>query len=404
VSLAYTTISNQLPPVPALAGTFDGYKTNDVFGTSGYAYLASDTNAKEVVIVNLSNMTEAGHFDLPGAQNAKSLFIKDNVGYVVASNKLYLFSAAPVLGGSSQPAFGSVTLAGNGTSVYVVGTHAFVTIDSTSNQLQIIDVSNTNTPTVSSTLTLNGQNARDVYVSPAGTRAYVATGASATQPEFFLINTENLASPSVISTYDTNGMDPQAVDMVLSGNRAVIVGVGGEEYQVVTIAPEVTPTRCGGLNDDNGIYDIATVVEADGDAYAYVSSGNASRELEIFEGGPGSSYSLTGTYESAVVDTSFVTAFNHFLTDVTNSANTSLKYQIAVALPVAGSCSGANFQYVGPDGTNSSYFTGDSAIPFDSDGLAYENPGRCFRYKVFFTTTNTFESPLFNAITVNYSP
>ncbi len=406
VSLAYTTVSDAVPPVPTLAGTFDGYKTNDVFGTTGYGFLATDNNAKEVVIVNTSTMTQAGYFDIPGVASARSIYVKDSTGYVIAGNTLYLFSVAPVLGSSSQPSLGSVTLAGNGTSIYVVGTDAYVTIDATTNQLQIINVSNTSSPSVTSSLTLNALQGRDVYVYEDGQWAYVATATSASQAEFFVINVSNKASPISPSSYDTNGMDPQAVDVVLDNNVAIIVGVGGNEYQVARIDNKaVAPVACGSLNEDSGIYDIATVVEDDdNEAYAYISSGNSSSELKIIEGGPGGSYALTGTYTSAIVDIGSTTAFNRLTVDGVNTANTTLRYQVAAALPVAGSCAGATYAYVGPDGTASSYFTGEAAIPFNSDGSGYENPARCFRYQALFSTTNTFESPVFNSIIVNYSP
>src|SRR3990167_11174100 len=58
VSFARVDISNPPPPSSpsgTINGTFDGYKTNDVFGEENYAYIATDTNSKEIVIMDLNN-------------------------------------------------------------------------------------------------------------------------------------------------------------------------------------------------------------------------------------------------------------------------------------------------------------------------------------------------------------
>lgn len=404
VSAANVSVTDTIPPISTVVGTFDGFKTNDVFGTNTYGFLATDTNSKEVEIITLSTMTEAGYFDIPGANNANSIFVKDGVGYVVSGGTLYTFDATTMLGSSSQPQFGSFGLAGNGVSIYVVNGVAYVAIDSTSTQLQLVDVSNPSSMSGLGTIQVNGAAGRDVYVSEDGSRAYLVTAGDASKPEFFIINTENKSSISSISSYDTNGMDPKGVDIVLSGNRAVIVGVGGEEYQVVTITPETSIVRCGGLNDDTGIYDISTVVEPDTDAYAYINTGQSSSEMKIIEGGPGGTFAMSGTYESAVFDTGSLTAFNRlsFTGDV--PADTTLRFQIAGAPPVAGACDGGTYNFVGPDGTAGSYFTtSPSAIPFSGVVDSY-NPTRCFKYKVYLDTNNILFSPSLLDITVNYSP
>jgi prepilin-type N-terminal cleavage/methylation domain-containing protein len=402
VSLAYVTVSNSLPPVPALQGSFDGYKTNDIFGEPGYAYLGTDNNAKEVVIVNTATMQEVGYYNIPGPAQGHSVVVSGNVGYVIYNNMLYLFNTTSKIG--DRPQLGSIQLAGNATSVYVVGTTAYVSIDSTSNQLQIINVANPALPIIVASRTVNGLGGKDVYISPDERRAYLVTAASASHNEFFLINIENKAAPTVISSYDTTGMDPRAVEMVLSGNRAIIVGTGGEEYQVVNIAFEDNPVRCGGLNEDSGIYDIAAVVEPDGDAYAYITTGQSSSELKIIEGGPGNSFNVNGWYQSHFFDAGVTTAFNRFAVVTSLPEGTELRYRVAIADAVNDSCQGANYVFVGPDSTPDTFYTGNGAFPFDNDGVGYENPGRCFKYRAYFLTDDMLITPVLYEFTVNYSP
>jgi len=416
VSLAYVTSDNQNPPVTNVAGTIDGYKTNDVFGTNDYGFLATDTNDREVVIVDLNNidpntkvMNLLGYYDIPGNTDGTSLFISNNVGYVTASNNLYSFDVSNIIGSSSQNSLGSVALGGTALSVYVINNTAYVAVDSTSNQLKIIDVSSPNNMSVLASVTVNGAEGRDVYVSQDGNRAYLVTKSDAGKAEFFIINIENKSNPTIVSSYDTNGMDPKAVDVILSDHLAIVVGVGGEEYQVVTIAPETNLTRCGGMTGLGGVYDVATVVEADGDAYAYINTAQSDSELKVIEGGPGGApyitYETTGQYESAPFDANFTTAFNrlNFTADIPDE--TTLSFQVSGATPGTNGCNDASYHFAGPDGSDSSFFEENPiVIPFNDQTGEFNNPARCFKYKVFFTTDNILVTPMLKDVTVNYSP
>lgn len=401
-SLARVTVSNGTPPVTTAGGNFNGYKTNDIFGETGYAYLVTDTNNKELVIANTSSMTEVGSINLGDATNGQSIFVLNNVAYVTAGNTLYTVNVTTK---NNPQELTSIGLANTGNSVYVVGDYAYIATAGTTNQLQIFNISNPSSPSSVSSFTVNGQAGRDVYVSSDGNRAYLVTAASGSQSEFFLINIENKNSPSLISSYDTNGMDPYGVDMVLSGNRAVIVGTGGEEYQVVNIGIPTAPVRCNGIDitDSVGMYDIATVIEPDGDAYAYVVTGESAAELQVIEGGPGGTFSMNGTYESPIFDAATVTMFNRFTPSGLVPAGTTLRYQVAVSNPGDGICATATYQYLGPDGTDATYFTGTAGIPYVTSG-SFANPGRCLKYKAWLDTTDMGATPYVYDVTVNYSP
>lgn len=408
-SLTHMEISNTSPPVATENGTFDGHKTNDIFGETGFAYLATDTNSKEVIIIDTNTMGEVGDFDISGSTDGTSIFVSGNVGYVISSNRLTLFNLNAKNG--TRPAYGSVTLSATGTSVYVVGNYAYVTTTSTSSQLQIINVTNVNSPSVVSSFGVNGQAGKDIYVSPDGNRSYLVTGQSATQREFFLLDTGNKSSPIIISSYDTNGMDPRAVEMVLSGSRALIGGNSGEEYQVVNISNESNPVRCGGMNLDTGVYDVASVIEPDGDVYAYLASGDAADELKIIAGGPGNTgdpgggtYGALGEYISPIFDAGFDTMYNRFTFLGNIPPEAAITYQVAIADAVNGNCQEANYIYVGPDGTSGTTYNTEAGMPFDNDGSGFENPARCFRYKIIFTTTDPFITPYVYETIVNYSP
>lgn len=406
-------ISNTDPPVASILGTFSNYKTNDVFGESNYGYIATDTNSKEIIIVNLTTnpYSEAGYFDAPGNTDANSVFIVGDTGYMTQGNRLRNFSLATCSGGNrsgSCPAIDSdgVAISATGTSVVVSGNYAFVSISGHARELEIFDLSNPSSLTPVGWADVNGEAATDVFVNSTATRAYVVTNASATLPELFIINVSNKTCSDCpdIGTYNAGtSVNLKAVEVV-PGNRAILVGQGGEEYQVINISTETDPARCGGMQINSGINDAASVLESDGDAYSYIVTRDTTSELKIIEGGPGGQFATSGTFISSAFDAGATVAYNRLIPSFIQPDQTTIQFQIAVASAVSGSCSGATYYFVGPDGTSSTYFTSAGAIPLITNGGGYVNPGQCIKYKAYFSTSDYVSSPILNDVSVNYSP
>jgi len=409
VALADITISNANPPIASVRGTFDGYKTNDVFGELNYAYIATDNNSKEIVIIDLtiSPYVESGYANTPGNSDATGIFVVGNTGYVAAGNKLYNFDLSSKDGSRPlrDPDGVYVSLFGTAGELYVVGNYAYVTIGTYAlRELVIVDISNPTNMQVVGWADVNGEAGQEVFVNSSGTRAYLATNSSSSKAEFFIIDISSKSgSQPVISSYDANGMNPKGVTVV-TGNKAILVGTGGEEYQVIDITTESAPSRCGGIEVNTGVQEVSSVIEGDGDAYSYIVTGDASAEFKIIAGGPGGTFSSSGSYESATFDIGYSTAFNRIVPSFLEPVNTSVQLQIAVADALVGSCDGVTYEFVGPDGTSGSFYTDAEVITFNNDGASYENPARCFRYRAYLSTSDSSSTPIFEGISINYSP
>lgn len=416
-------------PTASVSGTFDGYKTNDVFTESDYAYLATDTNGKEVEIISLAGTdsngkySQAGFFNAPGNGNAEGIVTSGNVGYMIGGTKLYSFDLSAKTG--SRPILDpdGVTLPGTGKKLTIVGSRAFITTSATNAQLVIVDISNPSDLRVVDQVGLSALGGTAVYVNASGSRAYITTQQSASFREFFIINTDSGSSryKQVLGSYDTNGMNPNGV-IVVSGPRAIVVGQNAEEYQVIDITNEqASPLpRCGGIEINSGVNGIDTVQGSSGRAYSYIITGDAGSELKIIEGGPGANgkdYFLSGIFDSRIVDATEVAtgsaeaAFNRLSASiVTTSSQTSVSLQVAVADAVGGSCNNASFIFVGPDGTANTYYTSSDGttisgtLPFSNDNTGYENPARCFRYRARLVTTDATLTPIISDVTVSLSP
>lgn len=448
-SFVLTHVANTDPPTFSIHGQLNGYNVNDVFGDEHYGYIATTNNSKEVVIVNLNQYAnqankiyaEAGYFNTSDSTDGDTVFVLGDRGYMTAGRYLYVFNLSSKTG--NRPMIGSrISFADSGdkaNEIYVrqVGgsTYAFVAIEgSTVDEIKIINVTNHNQSSqwkVIGALNIEPNNCSSlesgnaIYVKPDGMRAYISSVNDANFKEFFVIDTTNKNSPSLVGGfatkppctngggYEAGGMDPeQSVIVSLLENRAILVGrdlvndaVNAEEYQVLDLTNEAHPTKCGGLQFDQGVYGVAAVKEADGDAYAYLITGDTANELKVVQGGPDGNYLEEGTYESSTFDFGKAVALNRLSPVTAVPASTNIKFQIAGADPVNGSCIGATFTFVGPDGTSGSFFPATGGpIPFSDDGAGFENPSRCVRYKAFLSTTDYNVTPSIQDVTINYSP
>jgi len=277
------------------------------------------------------------------------------------------------------------------------------------------------------------ETANSVFGKSDGTRAYIASNGGVDAngdghpdaDQFYVVDTTTKTSPHFLSgtpaTGATSGyyngdatniqMFPRRSLTVLNGQRAVLVGQDGfpndgitpQTYQVVKIDNEVTPSYCGGLGYAPGFNDLTSVVEADFDTFVYLVANTNEKQLKIIQGGPDGTYVDSGSYESSACSSNYATAFNRILSTISQPSNTTVQAQVAVSPSVSGSCTGATYNYVGPDGTSGTFYTPNSAsisgsVPFSI------NPGQCFRYKLFFNTTDYNATPQVNDFSTNYSP
>jgi hypothetical protein len=107
-------------------------------------------------------------------------------------------------------------------------------------------------------------------------------------------------------------------------------------------------------------------------------------------------YTTTGTFVSNVKDANpAINDAARWITltwNATTPANTGLRFQAAASISSTGP-----FNFVGPDGTSSTYFTTTGASLSQFDGLRY------LQYKAYLTTTNILTTPMLSDVTVCYS-
>lgn len=579
-------ISNTQPPIASVSSTYTGNKANTVFGESNFAYLATESDTKEVIILDITGSTpiESGYFNAPGTANGKSIYVKENKGYLTTiDNKLYIFDLSSKAG--SRPQLGVKTLMGEGSEVQIVGNYAYVSLTGGAHvELQVLDITNPANIVTTGVGNTSQSDASDLFIDPTGSRAYVGTASSSTEKEFIIFDTsnkpatlnqvyfqesggsvsieaenfhsnisrsgktwvtdtsnnptgasgstfitaspdtgsnitsdyfntspelgyrvkftntgtyyfwvrayannsgnnnihggydganypniesisttnynswrwfrgsidittaemhwinvwmqddgfrldkiylttnssytptgtgpaesaivsENFLMPSIhrqLGQYETSGMSINGITVVEDNTRAILVGTGGQEYQVLNIENESNPVKCGGLDINSGINSISSVKENDSDAYSYIITRETGSEFRIIRGGPGDGgvgpgtiYAITGSYISQIFDTgSTFTTYLNLKPKYQKPTNTNIQVQVRTGdtIPELNTNN-----WFGSDGTAATYFTeqGGSFIPITTQGKRY------IQFLVLFSSDSN-DTPRFESLEIDY--
>ena len=59
--------------------------------------------------------------------------------------------------------------------------------------------------------------------------------------------------------FDMGGTTVRGIEVVENGKIAIVVGTSGKEYKVYNLTTETNPTYCGGMDINNGIYDVDSI-------------------------------------------------------------------------------------------------------------------------------------------------
>jgi len=384
------SVTTDRPPVLKLERTYDGYKVNDIFIKDHKIYLATDSNSEEVVILDFNG--KIGSVDLPGSTDADGIFVTEDSIYVLQGSSLRIIDIA------SRLVVGSFALGGIGTDIFVRDNYAYVTLKNSLYELLLINVAIRSNPVFSAWLDINNGIASTVNVSEDGNTVYVGTPNSIIEREFFVVDARNKSGTlSVIYSYDSKGTSIRGIALVR--DRVIIVGTGGEEYRVLNSADY---SYCGGMQVDSGLYGIAALKDAKGNAYSYVISKDPGSEIKVIQGGAGGGgndglgYLETGEFISSVLDTTSVApVFTSLEWIESKPSKTNIKFQLRSSDSLTGLESA---EWIGKDGTSSSYFT-----TAEGNSIYHLSLGKQFiQYKAVLSTEDVENTPVLEAVKLRY--
>lgn len=371
------------PTNPSALGNYDlaanGYK---VVVSGNYAYIASANNSQELTILNVSNPatpTLTGAFNAPSSADGRGVFVVGTTAFLVTENNTtnpgYEFYAINISNPQLPIQRGGLNLGAAARDVQVVGNYSYVASTSNNQELQIVNVTNPNSPALAGSYnTQGGSDANSVFV--LNNTAYTVDS------QLNILNITNPANVSFFGNYNSPGTP---FGVFVETNFAFIAhSQNNSEFKVINITNPNTPSLYGSASlggQGNGIFVV-------GD-YAYLATSNSNAQFQIVRGGSGGVYQSSGNFESSTITASQPAAFNYFNFTIVKPLNTNLRFQIAT--------DNAVWTYVGPDGTDASYFDTPTAINLAQISSQY------FRYKAYFTGNGLVTPVLYDA-TVNYSP
>lgn len=388
-------------PQIAVDGTLDLGKTNDIKALpDGYALLASDTNAKEVMIVSTTGQTftEVGYYNLSGNVDGQSVSAYGNIGFVSYKNTITLFDITEKTG--PRGTLRSVSVGGGGaliTDMYADENYVYVSVSGNTYNFMVY--------TYSPTLTLVGKadlgsvTPTSLFISLDKNRAYVGTTANAGKEFYVLdISNKNTDYPTVFS-YELGNLAVKSVIAV--DNRAIVGGVGAldsPDYIVLDISTGTSATQCGQLSISTSI-NAMDLVRQGTKLYTYVLTADSSNELKIIEGGLGGGgedgigYLASGQYLSKILDTTSEESTFYTL-NLETEIPTGTELRIQLRASSSPTMDGST--WVGPDNTSGTYYSTTGLF-----NLQTPLHGRYFQYKADFLS-DTDKTPLLKELTISY--
>ncbi len=391
------------PPILSVDGTYSGHTVNDIFVDGDYAFLATATDSRELIILDVSTYpySEVGYYDAPGSTNANGIFVDGQIGYLAQGRYVRSFDLSSYFG--SRTGIGSTTVGGlfaTVSEIYVYQGYLYSVLNWDWYELAILNVSNPASMTIISQTSVNNQQVYDMYVSDDATRVFFGTNSSSSENEFFILDTsQKTGSRPVISSLDTGGTTVRGIAVVENGDVVILVGTGGMEYKVYDVSNDSSPTFCGGMEVNSGIYDIDSNYDGQGNAFSYIVTADTEDEFKIIRGGPGGGgdtgygYVSNGSYYSPVLDTDSETSVFYMLSIGMNVPSGSVA---RTQLRVSNNINMIGSNWFGYDGTSLSYFEGQEIYTIPQ-GIS----GRYVQYRILFES-NTLVTPLFRDITIYY--
>ncbi|HSE61384.1 MAG TPA: prepilin-type N-terminal cleavage/methylation domain-containing protein [Candidatus Saccharimonadales bacterium] len=384
--LTILNISN--PTSPTLVGTYTASSTvRHVYVDGNYAYLSTASDTAELTIVNITNPaspTLASSVNLTDTNDGFATFVTGGYAYVgraldttTGTNEFYILN---VTNPASPSVLGSVNLTGAVNNIKVSGNFAFLATTIDTQEMVVINVTNKSSPTLSTSYNAAGtSDANDLGI--LGTVLYVATVANASGAEVFALNITTPTSPALLGTYET-GANVTGVSAVPNN---LFLSVANQ----LTVLNNSNPSSLQ-LRSTLGFGSPANDVKAWGD-YVYVATASNTQEMVIVAPTFASSgYATSGSFDSSTFDAGASAAFNYLTFTITEPASTNISFQLAT------NNDNATWNYVGPDGTASTFYTSAQTIRLNT-------VGRYLRYRAAFTGPGT-STPVLSDISINYSP
>ncbi|MDZ7744163.1 MAG: PA14 domain-containing protein [Candidatus Saccharibacteria bacterium] len=383
--------SVQNPTNPSLLGSYGaGSQINGIHVDGDHTYLATSGNTTELQIVDVSNPNSPSlttNLNLGGTTDATNIHVVDGYAYVSQSPSTAGGACELCIVDISDPVSPSISggydTGSNINSLYYYEEHVYVAIDNTAAELAVLNVSNKNNPTVSTYYNAPGTIAGNAVFVADDTVYFGRFNYNGGQ-ELYTLSTDG-SSLSLLDALDL-GRNVNSIHKL--GDKLLLALSGtNPQIRVIDVADpsnisQMDGTGIGGNTANQGVFF---------GNYGYIASSTNNSELTVVVPSiTGSGFEEEGEYISPTFDSGSTAGYNYLSFQSSQPPGTTLRLQVAA------NNDNATWDFIGPDGTPTSYYTDNNSLPFDLSG-------RYFRYRLLLTGPGDTTSALEN-ITINYSP
>ncbi len=208
-----------------------------------------------------------GSFDSPGAQDALKLQIQGNFVYLIRAGGTE-FDIYNVVNPLSPTLSASLLLNGVPQNIAVSGNYAYIASDDNSQELQIINISNPNSPSlIGSYNSIGSVNASGVYV--VGNFVYLTFLNKTADPELEIINVTTPTSPTLVGALELGSASSGNEIIVLNNYAYLATSNSARELMIINVTNPALPVLTGYLN----LASIARTIEVYANT-AIVGAGN----------------------------------------------------------------------------------------------------------------------------------
>lgn len=193
---------------------------------------------------NWNLATSSGSIDLSGNQDGVKIQVSGSYAYLIRSNSVNNFVIVDITNPDAPSVTSTISIVGTPTNLFVSGAYAYVTSNDNSQELQVVDIANPASPSIVGSYNAPGNaDANGVYI--IGTNAYI-TRANQASEEFSVINISNPASPTELGVLD---LGATGYEVVVLGNYAFIVSASNtQELQIVNVSNPASMSIVASLN------------------------------------------------------------------------------------------------------------------------------------------------------------
>ena len=281
----FAVVDISTPASPSLVGSLplSSASNTQLYMQGNFAYLAGTQNTNEILSIDVSNPAapiEVGTFNTPGNSNATSIYVSNSTAYVTSQNsgnpELYILD---VSNPASLSQLGSLDLNGSASRVIVTDNYAFITSTNNTQEIQVVSISNSTTPSLIATLNLPG-NTDPSGLSLIQNYLYTAQGSVVHS-----VDISTPTNPTLAASLDIGGSSISDISYSATpNNKFLFMGTlnNSTEFVVLDILDPVNLSLATSVNISGNSLVNGLSYSDTHDIVVAVSSNN-SQEIIIFE-------------------------------------------------------------------------------------------------------------------------